>query len=48
LLVSDESKVISPSVNVKKDCIRLKARTTTLTERRGTFLHGAGPVVSCA
>lgn len=48
--ISDlEGKVINPSVNVKKDCIRLKARTTTLTERRrGTFLHGASPVVSCA
>ena len=48
--ISDlEGKVINPSVNVKKNCIRLKARTTTLTERRrGTFLHGASPVVSCA
>ena len=44
-----EGKIINPSVNVKKDCTRLKARTTTLTERRrGTFLHGASPVVSCA
>lgn len=42
--ISDlEGKVINPSVNVKKDCIRLKARTTTLTERRR-----ASPVVSCA
>ena len=47
--ISDlEGNTISPSVNVKKDCTRLKARTTTLTERRGTFLHGASPVVSCA
>jgi len=47
--ISDlEGNVINPSVNVKKDCIRLKARTTTLIERRGTFLHGASPVVSCA
>jgi len=47
--ISDlEGKVINPSVNVKKDCTRLKARTTTLIERRGTFLHGASPVVSCA
>lgn len=43
-----EGKIINPSVNVKKDCTRLKARTTTLTERMGTFLHGASPVVSCA
>lgn len=41
-------QVINPSVNVKKNCTRLTARTTTLIERRGTFLHGACPVVSCA
>lgn len=33
--ISDlEGKTIRPSVNVKKDCIRLKARTTTLIIRR--------------
>lgn len=33
--ISDlEGKVINPSVNVKKDCVRLSARVTTLTERR--------------
>jgi hypothetical protein len=41
-------QVINTSVNVKKNCTRLTARTTTLIERRGTFLHGASPVVSCA
>lgn len=47
--ISDlEGKVINPSVNVKKNCTRLTARTTTLIERRGTFLHVASPVVSCA
>ena len=47
--ISDlEGKTINPSVNVKKDCTRLKARTTTLTERSGTFLPGASPGVSCA
>jgi len=47
--ISDlEGKVINPSVNVKKNCTRLTARTTTLIERRGTFLHEASPVVSCA
>lgn len=47
--ISDlDGKVINPSVNVKKNCTRLTARTTTLIERRGTFLHGASPVVSCA
>lgn len=46
--ISAHGKVINSSVNVKRDCIRLVARTTTLTERRGTFLHGASPVVSCA
>ena len=41
-------KVISPSVNVKKNCNRLIARTTTLTERR--MVHsstGQAAVVSC-
>ncbi len=34
--ISDlEGKVINPSVNVKTECIRLNARTTTLIERRG-------------
>jgi len=38
--ISDlEGKVINPSVNVKKNCTRLTARTTTLIERRGTFLN---------
>ena len=47
--ISDlEGKVINPSVNVKKNCTRLTARTTTLIERTGSFLHGASPVVSCA
>jgi hypothetical protein len=33
--ISDlDGRLINPSVNVKKDCIRLKARTTTLIERR--------------
>jgi 5-methylcytosine-specific restriction endonuclease McrA len=33
--ISDlEGKVINPSVNVKKNCTRLTARTTTLIERR--------------
>lgn len=43
-----EGNIINPSVNVKKKCIRLKARTTTLIERRGTFSsHMVNPVVSC-
>ena len=41
--------VISPSVNVKKDCTRLKARTTTLIERRMAHSStGQATVVSCA
>jgi 5-methylcytosine-specific restriction endonuclease McrA len=44
-----EGKVINPSVNVKKDCIRLKARSTTLTERRMAHSStGQVTVVSCA
>lgn len=48
--ISDlEGKVINPSVNVKKDCTRLKARTTTLTERRKAHSStGQATVVSCA
>lgn len=48
--ISDlEGKAINPSVNVKKDCIRLKARTTTLTERRRAHSStGQATVVSCA
>jgi len=42
-------KVISPSVNVKKNCIRLQARTTTLIERRTAHSStGQAAVVSCA
>ena len=44
-----EGKVINPSVNVKKDCTRIKSRTTTLTERRKA--HSStwqATVVSCA
>jgi hypothetical protein len=48
--ISDlDGKVISPSINVKKVCIRLTARTTTLIERR--MVHsstGQAAVVSCA
>lgn len=41
--------VISPSVNVKKDCTRLKARTTTLIERREAHSSaGQAHAVSCA
>ena len=41
--------VVSPSVNVKKNCIRLQARTTTLTERRKAHSStGQATVVSCA
>jgi len=40
--ISDlDGNVISSSINVKNGCIRLKARTTTLIERR-TLLIGAG------
>jgi 5-methylcytosine-specific restriction endonuclease McrA len=48
--ISDlDGRVINPSVNVKKDCIRLKTRTTTLIERRKA--HSSPPQadgVSCA
>ena len=44
-----EGSVISPSVNVKKDCIRLNARTTTLIERRMAHSSaGQALAVSCA
>ena len=48
--ISDlDGKVISPSVNVKKDCVRLKARTTTLIERRLAHSSaGQAHAVSCA
>jgi len=48
--ISDlENNVISPSVNVKKDCTRLKARTTTLIERKGAHSSaGQAHAVSCA
>lgn len=48
--ISDlDGKVISPSVNVKKNCVRLKARTTTLTERRLAHSSaGQAHAVSCA
>jgi len=48
--ISDlEGKVINPSVNVKKDCTRLRARTTTLIERRKAHSStGQASVVSCA
>jgi 5-methylcytosine-specific restriction endonuclease McrA len=40
--------VISSSVNVKKNCIRLQARTTTLIKRRGVHSStGQATVVSC-
>jgi len=36
--ISDlEGNVINPSVNIKKDCKRLRARTTTLIERRKAY-----------
>jgi len=48
--ISDlEGKVINPSVNVKKDCTRLKARATTLIERRKAHSSTSQTtVVSCA
>ena len=48
--ISDlEGNTISPSINIKKDCTRLQARTTTLIERRkARSSTGASPVVSCA
>jgi 5-methylcytosine-specific restriction endonuclease McrA len=47
--ISDlDGNVISSSVNIKKDCIRLSARTTTLIERRKThFSAGQDSVVYC-
>jgi 5-methylcytosine-specific restriction endonuclease McrA len=46
---SIEGKVINPSVNVKKNCKRLQARTTTLTERRLAHSSaGQARAVSCA
>lgn len=42
-----EGKVLKASANVKKNCKRLSARTTTLIERRNAFVHEASPVVSC-
>ena len=39
----------NPSINVKKNCIRLQARTTTLTERRMAHSSmGQATMVSCA
>ncbi|MBN2479660.1 MAG: hypothetical protein JXA94_05480 [Parachlamydiales bacterium] len=48
--ISDlDCNIISPSVNVKKNCIRLNARTTTLTERREAHSSmGQATAVSCA
>ena len=48
--ISDlEGKVINPSVNVQKNCIRLNARATTLIERRKAhFSTGQAAVVFCA
>lgn len=43
-----DGKVISPSINIKKDSIRLISRTTTLIERRMIHFSTAScPVVSC-
>ena len=48
--ISDLSgNVVNLSVNVKKNCIRLSARTTTLIERRKVYSStGQARVVSCA
>jgi hypothetical protein len=48
--ISDlDGKIINPSVNVKKNCVRLKARKTTLIERRMAHSStGQAAVVSCA
>lgn len=48
--ISDlEGNVISPSVNVKKECIRLQSRTTTLIEKREAHSSaGQAHAVSCA
>lgn len=41
--------IVSPSVNVKKNCVRLQARTTTLIEMRTAHSStGQASVVSCA
>jgi hypothetical protein len=41
--------IVSPSVNVKKNCVRLQARTTTLIEMRTAHSStGQAAVVSCA
>ncbi len=40
--------IISAGVNVKKNCVRLQARTTTLTERKGDFLPAVNGEVSVA
>lgn len=48
--ISDlDGKAISPSVNVKKHCVRLKSRTTTLIEGRKVHSSaGQAHAVSCA
>jgi len=48
--ISDlDNNVINPSVNIKKKCIRISARTTTLTERRKAHSSTEQAiVVSCA
>jgi len=48
--ISDlDSKIINTALNIKKDCIRLIARTTTLTERRMAHSStGQATVVPCA
>ena len=48
--ISDlDGNMIHSAVNVKRDCVRLKARTTTLTERRMAHSPtGQARVVSCA
>jgi len=40
-------RVINSSINVKKNCIRLQARTTTLIERRAHCSMEQASVVSC-
>ena len=48
--VSDlDGNIVSSSVNVKKDCKRISARTTTLTEKRMAHSSaGQARAVSCA
>jgi len=48
--ISDlDSKIINTALNIKKDYIRLNARTTTLTERRMAHSStGQATVVTCA